>query len=92
MADIDFSGGKATNMGDAKFNQDGINLRTAKILIYSATTSFTASTLTATTISLEGLQFIQPTTQPVPNSGLMWFSANTLYVYTGNTYSDLRKI
>lgn len=30
MADINFNGGKASNMADAKFEQDGINLRTLR--------------------------------------------------------------
>lgn len=42
MADINFNGGKASNMADAKFEQDGINLRTLRR--YS-------SILTANTIS-----------------------------------------
>lgn len=87
MADIDFNGGKASNMGDAKFTSDGINLRTAQRLILSGTTFFTANT-----INLQGLQFIEPLIQPVPSSGLMWFSANTLYIYTGSTYSDLKTL
>lgn len=85
MADINFDGGKATNLGDARFEKDGVNLRTAKRMITSGTTIFTANT-----IYTQGIQFLEPATIPAPSSGLMWFSANTLYIYTGNTSSDLR--
>ena len=87
MAGIDFDNQKGSNLGDPKFGQDATNLRTVKNLISGATNVFTANA-----ISLQSLQFIQPITQPVPNSGLMWFSANTLYIYTGNTYSDLKAL
>ena len=63
-------------------------ITTNNLLAYSANTN----TLTAFTISLQQLKFAQPSIQPAPASGLMWFSANTLYIYTGNTYSDLKKL
>ncbi len=42
MSDINFNGGKAINLGDAKFEQDGVNLRTLRRF---------SSVLTANTVS-----------------------------------------
>ena len=50
MADQDFNGGKAINMGDPRYNQDGVNLRT--LLRILELSGGGASSITGTVISV----------------------------------------
>ena len=79
---IDFNNDRGANLGDPKFEKDAVNLRTMKSSI--------STSISGQTVNINSIQFM-PMTMPVtPNNGLMFYSGNTLYIFTGNTFSDLR--
>ena len=48
------------------------------------------TTMTATTYNaLTGVKFLEPSSTPPPETGLMWFSGGTMFVYSAGTAADL---
>lgn len=79
---MDFNNERGANLGDPKFDKDGVNLRTMKSSI--------ATSISGQTVNINSIQFIPMTVPVTPNNGLMFYSGNTLYIFTGNTSADLR--
>ena len=78
---MDFNNEKGANLGDPRFDKDAVNLRTMQSSI--------AISISGQTVNINSIQFIPMTVPVTPNNGLMFYSGNTLYIFTGNTSADL---
>jgi len=92
MAIFNLNNERARNLADPIYDKDAVNLRTARNLLrdFTGTTEFTASAITATTYSvIDSIKFEEPATLPDAEPGVMFFSASTLFIYSGSSISDL---
>jgi predicted house-cleaning NTP pyrophosphatase (Maf/HAM1 superfamily) len=87
---VDFGNCRGINLSDPKYDKDAVNNRTMLRQIANSTGNTDFTVITATTLTvLNGIQFNEPPTMPSASSGLMWYSGGTMYVYSGNSASDL---
>jgi len=105
MNGIDFNNVQGSNLGDPKFGQDAVNLRTAKNLISNSLSNPTGeitantisvysasiNTITATTIYPAFIQLAPLDNIPDPSPGLMFYDGfiNKLCIFSGATFADL---
>lgn len=88
---MDFGNKRGKNLSDPKFSKDAVNLRTAQRFLEDIdSNSITANTLVVSSTTINNIIKLEDvSSQPTAESGVIWFSGGTLYIYSGNSISDL---